>query len=225
MKYFTFTTLFFLLSLPTLLKGQEKEPRAHQLSLNLLSVRQNQPIAFLYQYHLEKGSLRFGLSGNLASSDSEGDDTDLVDNTFLRYNLGLRGGWAFHKMVREFDLYYGADAVIRYWHDERNQNQQQVDNDFLIQNRVRNLSRGTGLAIEPFLGLNYAVNEMLSLGIELRSSIGYSLGVHESFRERNWINLLTNDVQTNTMEEGPVQTNNLDLSLINFYGVWLSIHL
>lgn len=225
MKNIIFPILLYLFFMPSFMSAQDGEPRTHQLSLNLMALLQGRNVDILYQRHQEKGSLRLGLNGTLYTSEVNERDESPSERANYNYNIGLRIGRAFHKKVREFDLYYGADAVLSYRVDQRVIDQESSTDELLVE--TRNFSRllEPGLAIQPFLGLNYTINELLSIGLELRSSLGYNIGFNSATREQKITNLISNDVQEETVESGPIQTHSFNLDLINFYGVWLSIHL
>ncbi|MFK7922035.1 MAG: hypothetical protein AB8H47_08760 [Bacteroidia bacterium] len=224
MKNSKLLSLCFLLFAPLFLHAQNAGPRTHQLSLELLGLVHNNNVAVLYWRHQENTSIRFGLSGSLRTRHSDG-ITPLFQRANYDTRFGLRIGKAFHKTIREFDLYYGADAFLSCFFTQEAINEEFTRNGSFVNSQSWNRLIQPGLAIQPFLGLNYAINEIVSLGLEIRSSLGYTLGIAQSTKESMITNLTTNEVEMSTTETGPTETHSFNLDLINFYGLWLSIHL
>jgi hypothetical protein len=133
-------------------------------------------LALKYKYNFGKIALRTGFDFAYQDRDYDFDGNEL-DNNYVEMYGNFRLGVEFHSNFRRVQLCYGLDLfyVMSDYVSEYESNYTYYDeNGNLVSKIVTNKSESsnTEYGISPFLGINYFINENLSIGVETNYAIG-----------------------------------------------------
>jgi hypothetical protein len=121
-----------------------------------------------YKRVFKSSAIRFGIGGNIYDDNSTENDTIESSRASSSFNVGI-GIEHYIYLTKRFNFFFGIDAVVNY-----NKNEYVQGNSDNSTYRSTQLNYGYG--VSPLVGIQFKLNNRMSVSTETNYSITYTKG-------------------------------------------------
>lgn len=127
---------------------------------NVFQLEGSNKIGIMYKRSFSKGALRIGSSFSVSNSSSENENHYSLDGK--SHYFAPRLGYEFHKNIKNWQLFYGAD--LQYSNSYSYQNTDFYGSSY-YENR-ESTRKSNSFGVRPFMGVKYQINNWFSITTE-----------------------------------------------------------